>query len=266
MENGLDVEMSLIWKSVWLFGLALALGAGVAIIKYCKAREYPAKGADTVTKASQVSANELPNIEKKHWATIVVAIAIIVSQIQTSSLPLGTLVGIALLLLFRVAPWKDFEKICASGIKGFGSVAFILMATAGFAAVFRKYGQVHALIFMMSNLINGNQLIGTLMVLFLGLIITIGIGSGFAAIPIISTIIVPMCARMNFGEAEIILIITVSVALGDGVTPASSQTLLSTAVLNLDGEHDHIRDTCMPIFLCYVISSIMAVIIAISIK
>ena len=38
--------------------------------------------------------------------------------------------------------------------------------------------------------------------------------------------------------------------LGDAGSPASDQTLLPTAVFNLDGQHDHIWDTCVPSFIC----------------
>lgn len=264
-ENGLAIEVTSVWKSVWPFGLALILGAGIAIILYRKPRDYTAGSADTITIATPVLTDKLPRIERKHWVTIAVAIATIVSQFLTSSLPLGALIGIALLLLLQVIPWKDFERTCARGFGGFGSVVFILMAAAGFAAVFREYGQINVLVSKTTNLIGDNKLIGALVMLLLGLIITIGIGSGFAAVPIVSTVIVPMCARMNFDVSATILIIAASTALGDGVTPASSQTLLSTASLNLDGGHDHIRDTCMPVFLCYGLPVLVAVIVAVSV-
>lgn len=39
-------------------------------------------------------------------------------------------------------------------------------------------------------------------------------------------------------------------ALGDSGSPASENTLVCTSVFNADGQHDHIRDTCIPAFLC----------------
>ena len=40
-------------------------------------------------------------------------------------------------------------------------------------------------------------------------------------------------------------------ALGDSGSPASDSTLGPTAGLDIDGQHDHIRDTCIPNFVFY---------------
>ena len=40
-------------------------------------------------------------------------------------------------------------------------------------------------------------------------------------------------------------------ALGDAGSPASDSTLGPTAGLNVDGQHDHMRDTVIPTFLHY---------------
>lgn len=40
-------------------------------------------------------------------------------------------------------------------------------------------------------------------------------------------------------------------SLGDAGSPASDSTLGPTAGLNVDGQHDHIWDTCVPTFLHY---------------
>ena len=46
-------------------------------------------------------------------------------------------------------------------------------------------------------------------------------------------------------------------ALGDAGSPASDSTLGPTAGLNVDGQHDHIWDTCVPTFIHYNIAFIL---------
>lgn len=263
MENGIDVKVTLVWKSVWPFGLALILGACIAAIVYQKPREYTTAHADTLAASVSQEINGYPKISRRHWSIIAVSIVTIISQVLTSSLSLGALIGISLLLLVKVVTWKDFERICAKGIGRIGPVAFILMAAAGYSAVFREYSDIDHVLKTMTILVGNNQLLGTLAILLFGLIITIGIGSGLAAIPVISTIIVPMCTQMGFDVYETILIIVSCAGLGDGITPASSQTLFSTAALNLGGEHEHIRDTCIPVFICYVVPVVIVDIVTV---
>ena len=57
----------------------------------------------------------------------------------------------------------------------------------------------------------------------------------------------------------LIALIGTASALGDSGSPASDSTLGPTAGLNIDGQHDHIRDTCIPNFLFYNIPLIILV-------
>lgn len=257
--NGLSIAATEVWRQVWPFALALLLGAAFALVLYRKPRDYASSGA---VSAVHGGGGELPALEWKHWATILAAVVTVAVQFFTASLPLGALVGIALLLALRVIPWREFDRICLKGFQNFGSVAFVLMAAAGFAATFRQYGQIDALTAAAVGALDGNRVLAALCMLLLGLAVTMGIGSGFAAVPIVSAIAIPVCTQMELGTSAAILLVAASAALGDGVTPASSQTLLPTAALNPDGAHDHIRDTCVPVFLCYALPSAVAVILA----
>lgn len=257
-SNGLSIAATDIWKQVWPFALALLVGAVIALILYRKPREYAAETADT--QHAEVSH---PALTGKHWATIFAAVTTVLVQFLTSSLPLGALIGIALLLVLRVIPWREFDRVCMQGFQSFGVVAFVLMAAAGFAAVFREYGQIDLLVDAVAGLLGGNRLLGALGMLLLGVVITVGIGSGFAAVSIISAIMMPLCVQMGFDQTAMVLLVAAAAALGDGMTPASSQTLLPTAALNLDGAHDHIRDTCVPVFVCYALPSVVVILAAV---
>lgn len=252
--NGLTVAMDEIWQSMQPFAFALLAGVDISLLLYGKPRDYNTENLHTESKA--------PTLMRKHWATLLALAMMVIIQFFTTSLPLGAVSGIALLLLLRVIPWHKFDSICIKGFEHFGTVAFILMAAAGFAAVFREYGQIDTLVAAVSELLGGSRSLGSLSMLLLGLAITIGLGSGFASVSIISTLVVPICAQMGFTASDVVLLIGSAAALGDGIAPASSQTLLPTAALNTDGAHDHIRDTCIPIFLCYAFPAVAAIIIS----
>ena len=54
-----------------------------------------------------------------------------------------------------------------------------------------------------------------------------------------------------FFMGYIVLLISAAAALGDAGSPASDTTLGPTSGLNADGQHDHIRDTCIPTFIAF---------------
>ena len=96
-----------------------------------------------------------------------------------------------------------------------------------------------------------SKTVAAFVMLLIGLLVTMGIGSSFSTIPIIAAIYVPLAMRLNFSPASIILLIAIAGALGDAGSPASDSTLGPTSGLNADGQHDHIWDTCVPTFLVY---------------
>lgn len=85
--------------------------------------------------------------------------------------------------------------------------------------------------------------------LAVGLLITMGIGSSFSTVPVIALIYVPLCLNFGFSPLATVALIGTAGALGDAGSPASDSTLGPTAGLNADGQHDHIWDTVVPTFL-----------------
>lgn len=59
--------------------------------------------------------------------------------------------------------------------------------------------------------------------LFVGLIITMGIGSSFSTVPIIAAIYVPLCIAFGFSPMATIAIVGVAGALGDAGSPPQTQ-------------------------------------------
>jgi predicted histidine transporter YuiF (NhaC family) len=94
-------------------------------------------------------------------------------------------------------------------------------------------------------------MLGAFLMLVIGLLVTMGIGSSFSTIPIIATIFVPLCLELGMSPMATICIVGTAGALGDAGSPASDSTLGPTSGLAVDRQHDHIWDTCVPTFLHY---------------
>ena len=112
--------------------------------------------------------------------------------------------------------------------------------------------------FMMSN-----KIIAASLMLFVGLFITMGIGTSFGTIPILAVLYVPICIKLGFSIPSTIIVLAAAAALGDAGSPASDTTLGPTAGLDADGQHNHIWDTCVPTFLHYNIPLILMAILSV---
>ena len=93
--------------------------------------------------------------------------------------------------------------------------------------------------------------VSSIVLLAIGLIITMGIGTSFGTIPVVAAIYVPLAQQLGFSKPAIILLIGIAAALGDAGSPASDSTMGPTSGLNADGQHDHIWDTCVPTFIAF---------------
>ena len=131
------------------------------------------------------------------------------------------------------------------------NIGFIMIAAAGFAAVLKSTGEVSTLVASLGDIIGNNKALAAILMLVVGLLITMGIGSSFSTIPIIATIYVPLALSFGFSIPATIALVGTAAALGDAGSPASDSTLGPTAGLNADGQHDHIRDSVIPTFMHY---------------
>src|SRR5690554_7244807 len=96
-----------------------------------------------------------------------------------------------------------------------------------------------------------NKHLAIFLLLVIDLVLTIGIVSSFSTIPIIAAIYVPLCLQLGLSPLAIVSLVGTAGALGDAGSPASDSTLGPTAGLNIDGQHNHMRDTVVPTFLHY---------------
>ncbi|QEK11065.1 TRAP transporter large permease subunit [Crassaminicella thermophila] len=249
--SGMEISTGMVWRANWVAGLAMLTGLVIALIVYSKPREY-----NMLDKAIDETAASLDNQEEikvtgKHYATLVAGVAALVIQLKWGSMPLGAMGGLLVMLISRAIKWNDIEEMMHGGIKLMGLIAFVMLVASGYAAVMRETGGVEALVEAATSMMAGSKFIAATIMILLGLVITMGIGTSFGTVPIIAAIYCPLASALGFSVKATILLIAVAAALGDAGSPASDTTLGPTAGLNADGQHDHIWDTCVPTFLCY---------------
>jgi len=252
-ENGMPVDKLDVWKSTWILGLAMVIGLLIAMFfSYRKNREYqdlPLKG---------IEIQEAEKMETKHWLTLLAALAAFVVPVLYGSLPLGALAALVLMFVFGVLKWKDIDKTIGGGMQLMGLIAFIMLVASGYAAVIKQTGAVEELVNSIYGMIGGSKSIGVLLMLLVGLLVTMGIGTSFGTIPVVAAIYIPLCLKLGLSVPGSVVILAAAAALGDAGSPASDSTLGPTSGLNVDGQHDHIWDTCVPTFLHFNIPLIIA--------
>lgn len=247
IANKIDVTTNMVTNVMWIPALGMILGLLTAIfISYRKPRDYKE------VKLEEIQTEQIDDkMTIKHWFALTGAITAFVVQIITGSLPLGGLCAIIVLFLTRAIKFNEIDDLLDGGVKMMGMIGFIMLVAAGYGNVLRQTGAVESLVASVSGIVGNNQLIGALLMLLVGLLVTMGIGSSFGTLPIIAAIYCPLGLSLGFSIPAIILLVGVAGALGDAGSPASDSTLGPTAGLNADKQHDHIWDTCVPTFLHY---------------
>lgn len=249
-NNGLSVSIGDIQSVMWIGGAAMLVGLICAMIFYSKPREYKEISRENLSSVNL-------KMQKKEWVVLIGAIIAFSIQIYTSSIPLGGLCGLLFMIVFGGIEYNKVQKTIDSGFSLMAYIAFIMLVAAGFGTILRESGGVAQLIEFTSTLAGG-KIGGAVLMLLVGLLVTMGIGTSFGTIPIIATIYVPLCVELGFSVAATILLVGIAAAIGDAGSPASDSTLGPTSGLNSDGQHDHIYDTCIPTFMFFNIPMIVA--------
>ncbi len=245
-ENGLNVVSSQVPEAMLLPAFGMLVGVLTAtFFSYRKPREY---------SEEKILAIEPEKAAFKVRYIIVAVLAIVMTlsaQLMTGSMIVGGLVGFIVFILGGVINWKDTQDVFTRGVHMMAMIGFIMISAAGFAAVMKATGGVEQLVSSVIHLIGDNKPLAAFLMLMVGLLVTMGIGSSFSTIPIIATIYVPMASEFGFSAMATVALIGAAAALGDAGSPASDSTLGPTSGLNMDGQHDHIWDTVVPTFIHY---------------
>lgn len=244
---GLPIDMADIPRAMAIPVAGMAVGLAVAVfISYRKPRDYHTKAPTTIEETQTRTAST-----KDVLVTLVALAAALYGQIQTDSMIIGALAGILVLYVFGAMKWREADDVLTAGMRMMAFIGFVMISANGFASVIQATGAVEPLVESVADLFAGNKGVAALVMLIVGLLVTMGIGSSFATIPIIAAIFVPLSMEFGFSTLAIISLIGTAGALGDAGSPASDSTLGPTAGLNVDGQHNHIWDTCVPTFLHY---------------
>ncbi|MEZ8028221.1 sodium:proton antiporter [Enterovibrio norvegicus] len=245
-DNGLDVVASQVPQAMLLPAAGMLFGVLVAaFISYRKPRHY----SEEKIRAAEPEKTE---IKPQNIVVAIVAIATTLgAQLYTGSMIVGALAGFMVFTIGGVIKWQDTNDVFTRGVHMMAMIGFIMISAAGFAAVMKATGGVETLVASLASSIGDNKPLAALLMLVVGLLVTMGIGSSFSTIPIIATIYVPLALAFGFSPMATIALVGTAAALGDAGSPASDSTLGPTSGLNADGQHEHIWDTVVPTFIHY---------------
>lgn len=259
-EAGIDIANISVVKAMAIPALGMLIGLLTAVfISYRKPRQYQQveidqKAHDAVVDGDALSKTAAGVQSQSKLKTLVALAAIVtafVVQLYTDSLLLGSMFGFGVFMATGVVKWRDADGVFNDGIKLMAMIGFIMITAQGFAEVMKATEQIQPLVDGAASLFGGNKAMAAFIMLLIGLIVTMGIGSSFSTIPILAAIYVPLCISLGFSPLATVAIIGTAGALGDAGSPASDSTLGPTSGLNIDGQHDHIKDSVVPTFLHY---------------
>ncbi|MGG0716083.1 Na+/H+ antiporter family protein [Robertmurraya massiliosenegalensis] len=243
-DSGMVVNSSDIPIAMLIPTAGLVAGLLFAIfVSYRKERGYETKEMEALEQGTR---------SKRGIAFALISIVgALMVQLLLDSMIFGALAGILILYVSGSIKWKEADELLTEGMKMMAFIGFVMLSAFGFAEVLKETGHVDSLVQQAARLIGGSQSLAALLMLVVGLLVTMGIGSSFSTIPIIATIFVPLAMELGFNPMATIALVGTAAALGDAGSPASDSTLGPTAGLNVDGGHNHIWDTCVPTFLHY---------------
>ncbi|RKG51688.1 sodium:proton antiporter [Acinetobacter cumulans] len=238
-----------------VFGMFVGLLIAI-FFSYRKPREYADVSVNQThhTIAGTVDSDDdgKPQVAKfTIYMAGVAVVATLAAQLYSDSMILAGLVGVGILSFAGIFKWKEADDVIITGMRMMALVGFIMISAQGFASVIEATNQVPALVEASVQWIGNSQGLAAFWMLLIGLLITLGIGSSFSTVPILAIIYVPLCLQFGFSPAATIALIGTAAALGDAGSPASDSTLGPTSGLNMDGQHDHMRDSVVPTFIHY---------------
>ncbi|MDY6051883.1 MAG: Na+/H+ antiporter NhaC family protein [Rothia sp. (in: high G+C Gram-positive bacteria)] len=257
---GMDTSNIDVMQAMGIPALGMVAGLLIAVFfSYRKPRTY---------QGFEITPAEIAPTQVSRFKIIVAIVAIIATFLvqvimqtigtEANSLLVGALVGLTIFMVTGAVKWREADDVFTAGMRMMALIGFIMISAQGFAAVMDATGDVDPLVTTVSDLFAGNQSVAAMAMLVVGLLVTMGIGSSFSTLPIITTIYVPLCLALGFSPLATVSIIGTAGALGDAGSPASDSTLGPTAGLNVDGQHDHIRDSVIPTFIHYNIPLLIA--------
>ncbi|MBQ4832420.1 TRAP transporter large permease subunit [Pseudoalteromonas sp. MMG010] len=245
IDNGLAIVNNQVPLAMIIPAIGMFIGLLIAVfISYRKPRTY---------NKSELTINEetkpIDNPKKVILVGVLAVAASLFAQNISGSMILGGLVGVVIFTIFGVVKWEENGDVFSKGVAMMAMIGFIMISAQGFAAVMQATGHVDSLVHSAAEIFMGNKPLAAAVILLVGLMITMGIGSSFSTVPIIATLFVPLCLELGFSVMATAALVGTAGALGDAGSPASDSTLGPTSGLNADAQHDHIWDSVVPTFI-----------------
>ncbi|MCG7553878.1 Na+/H+ antiporter family protein [Pseudoalteromonas sp. Of11M-6] len=247
VDNGLELVKFDVPYAMVIPALGMLIGLLIAVfITYRKKRVYE------VSQQQSTQSNTVPEGQEATKVMIVggaAVLASLIAQNNSGSMILGGLVGVMIFSLFGIVKWEQNSDVFSKGVAMMAMIGFIMISAQGFASVMKATGDVASLVASCADFVGDNKPLAAAMILLVGLLITMGIGSSFSTVPIIATLFVPLSLEVGFSAMATAALVGTAGALGDAGSPASDSTLGPTSGLNADGQHDHIWDSVVPTFI-----------------
>ena len=245
VDNGLQIVNTSVPVAMIIPALGMFIGLLIAVFfTYKKQRTYK-----SITVTNQSNHEPIKNPKKVMLVGSFAVIISLIAQNISGSMILGGLVGVMIFSLFGIVKWEENGDVFSKGVAMMAMIGFIMISAQGFASVMQATGDIQSLVNSGASLFDGNKPIAAAVILLVGLLITMGIGSSFSTVPIIATLFVPLCLELGFSVMATAALVGTAGALGDAGSPASDSTLGPTSGLNADGQHDHIWDSVVPTFI-----------------
>ena len=264
-DAGLDVSHISATHAMGIPALGMVVGLLIAVfVTYRKPRTYRIDTGSDTSSGEEISGPAEIDRRKVAIALIAVlacfAVQTVLTWTESKADPLlvGALMGLLLFMATRVVTIAEADDVFTGGMRMMALIGLIMITAQGFANVLKETKQIEPLVKSATSLFAGSKPAAAFVMLLVGLIVTMGIGSSFSTLPIISAIYVPLCLSLGFSPVATVSLIGTAGALGDAGSPASDSTLGPTAGLNADGQHDHMRDSVIPTFLHFNIPLLIA--------
>lgn len=250
--NGMDLTVGQVPLAMAIPVAGMLVGLVVAVLfTYRRDRQYAQVTSD-LAAAGQVAEDDPDLAWGRRDVVVLLGLAVtLVLQIIYGSLVIAALAGIVVIFLLRAEQWKEGEPILDRGVAMMGTIAFIMLIASGYAAVLTETGAVDSLVETTTGWFGDSRLLAAVVMMSVGLLVTMGIGTSFGTVPVLAAIFVPMAGAIGFSPLATAALIGASGAIGDAGSPASDSTLGPTSGLNADKQHNHIWDTCVPTFMHY---------------
>ena len=187
-----------------------------ARVLYRKPRQYE----DLTQSPSQTNEPTETRFNAKHWAALAAIVLAVAVQLIWQSLPLAALFGLIVMIAGRAFRFYELDEHIASGISMMGFIAFVMLIAGGYAAVINETGAVNELVQSVVPYLMANKILAATLIVVIGLLVTMGIGTSFGTVPILAVIYVPLCSAVGFSLPATILLMSAAGALGDAGSPA----------------------------------------------